>query len=415
MKCEICGTEIPEGSLYCPKCGKDVHIVPDFKEFAERKAEDTVRNLLNDLDGEEADFGRSPEGANDERPVRKSEGFTEEKQSKYGWTRFARLAASIMILASVSLGFINMSGRTDFLLESAREAAINGDSAQAKAILEGIEAKDAADVEALLYLAKLYKEDGEMIKYENLLLSVIGMSFATSEQNAESYEKLLTIYENAGDYVSMADILLGCNNVEVKEKYIDYCIMTPEFNLDSGYYGTDQLFKITIPGRGRIFYTLDGRDPDLYSSEYSVPLLLTKGEYDFKVCVLNPYGIWSAVTERKIVIESEELYEAIEPYDDKKEEEHVILDYGFGIYTVDGIPCIIGESGEFVTVGKNIDGIPYVETPEGELIPLVMPDTTDRADEGASDNQVPDGSRETAAGDEDAENISAENTETENT
>ncbi len=388
MKCEICGTEIPEGTLYCPKCGKDVHIVPDFKEFAERKAEDTVKNLLNDLDGDEADFGRSPEGANDERPVRKrKEGSTNEKP-KYGWTRFALLAASIMILASVSLGFINMSGRTDFLLESAKEAAINGDSAQAKAILEGIDAKDSSDVEALLYLAKLYKEDGEMVKYENLLLSVIGMSFATSEQNAESYEKLLAIYENAGDYVSMADILLGCNNVEVKEKYIDYCIMTPEFNLGSGYYGTDQLFKMTIPGRGRIFYTLDGSDPDLYSSEYTMPLLLTKGEYDFRVCVLNPYGIWSAVTECNIVIESEELYEAIEPYHDKKEEEQIILDYGYGIYTVNGIPCIINEVGDFVTVGKNIDGTPYVETPTGELLPLVMPDPG-LTDEG--ENVLPDG------------------------
>ncbi|MBO7355049.1 MAG: chitobiase/beta-hexosaminidase C-terminal domain-containing protein [Lachnospiraceae bacterium] len=415
MKCEICGTEIPEGTLYCPKCGKDVHIVPDFKEFAERKAEDTVRNLLNDLDGEEADFGRSPEGANDERPVRKKEGFTEEKQSKYGWTRFALLAASIMILASVSLGFINMSGRTDFLLESAREAAISGDSAQAKAILEGIEAKDAADVDALLYLAKLYKEDGEMIKYENLLLSVIGMSFATSEQNAESYEKLLTIYENAGDYVSMADILLGCNNVEVKEKYIDYCIMTPEFNLDSGYYGTDQLFKITIPGRGRIFYTLDGTDPDLYSSEYSVPLLLTKGEYDFRVCVLNPYGIWSAVTECSIVIESEELYEAIEPYGDRKEEEHEIIDYGFGVYTVDGIPCVVGETGEFVTVGKNIDGIPYVETPEGELIPLIMPDTTLQAEGEAVTPEEGEVMLEESGISEEAESTLTENTDTDNT
>ena len=415
MKCEICGTEIPEGTLYCPKCGKDIHIVPDFKEFAERKAEDTVRNLLNDLDGEEADFGRSPEGANDERPVRKKEGFTEEKQSKYGWTRFALLAASIMILASVSLGFINMSGRTDFLLESAREAAISGDSAQAKAILEGIEAKDAADVDALLYLAKLYKEDGEMIKYENLLLSVIGMSFATSEQNAESYEKLLTIYENAGDYVSMADILLGCNNVEVKEKYIDYCIMTPEFNLDSGYYGTDQLFKITIPGRGRIFYTLDGTDPDLYSSEYSVPLLLTKGEYDFRVCVLNPYGIWSAVTECSIVIESEELYEAIEPYGDRKEEEHEIIDYGFGVYTVDGIPCVVGETGEFVTVGKNIDGIPYVETPKGELIPLIMPDTTLQAEGEAVTPEEGEVMLEESGISEEAESTLTQNTDTDNT
>ncbi len=361
MKCEICGTEIPEGTLYCPKCGKDVHIVPDFTEFAEKKAEDTVKNLLNDLDGDEADFGRSPEGANDERPVRKVEVPEEQPKSKYGWIRFALLAASIMILASVSLGFINRSSRTDFLLESAREAAISGDPAKAKAILEGIEAKDASDVDALMYLAKLYKEDGDMVKYENLLISMIGMPFATSDQNAESYEMLLAIYLNSGDYVSMADILLGCNNAMIRDKYIDYCIMNPEFSLDNGYYGTDQIFKITIPGKGRIFYTLDGSDPDLYSSEYTVPLLLTKGEYNFKVCVLNPYGIWSPVAERNIIIQSEELYEAIEPNGGRVQNEAEtqtpeIIFGEDGLIYIDGIPFVLNENGEllFYTPDENI-------------------------------------------------------------
>ena len=370
MKCEICGTEIPEGTLYCPKCGKDVHIVPDFKEFAESKAENTVRNLLNDLDDEEADFGRSPEGANDERPVRKEEGSEEVKKPKYGWLRFALLAASIMILASVSLGFINRSSRTDFLLESAREAAISGDTSRARAILEGIEADDPSDVDALLYLAKLYKEDGDMIKYENLLISLIGMSFATSEQNAESYEMLLAIYQSAGDYVSMADILLGCNNAMIRDKYIDYCIMTPEFNLAPGYYGTDQLFKITIPGKGRIFYTLDGSDPDIYSSEYSVPLLLTKGEYDFRVCVLNPYGIWSQVSEIEINIESEELYEAIEPTGEKVPEETVpaspdIIFGENGIIFVNGVPFVMDENGGLVLY------VPDAVPSEGEEAPVI--------------------------------------------
>ena len=106
MKCEICGAEIPEGSLYCEKCGKDVHLVPDFTEFAVNKAEETVKNLISEFDDDETDFGRSPEGANDERPVRKKEN-SDEPKNKYGWIRFALLAASVVALAMVSLGFIN--------------------------------------------------------------------------------------------------------------------------------------------------------------------------------------------------------------------------------------------------------------------------------------------------------------------
>ena len=164
MKCEICGAEIPEGSLYCEKCGKDVHLVPDFTEFAVNKAEETVKNLISEFDDDETDFGRSPEGANDERPVRKKEN-SDEPKNKYGWIRFALLAASVVALAMVSLGFINRYSTAEYLLESAREHAESGDRAKAKAIIEALEVQDSDDVDVLLYLAELYKEDEEYIKY----------------------------------------------------------------------------------------------------------------------------------------------------------------------------------------------------------------------------------------------------------
>ena len=30
MKCRYCGCEIPSGELYCPECGEEVQIVPDY-------------------------------------------------------------------------------------------------------------------------------------------------------------------------------------------------------------------------------------------------------------------------------------------------------------------------------------------------------------------------------------------------
>ncbi len=312
MKCEICGAEIPEGSLYCEKCGKDVHLVPDFTEFAVNKAEETVKSIVSEFDDDETDFGRSPEGANDERPVRKKEN-SDDLKPKYGWIRFALLAAAVVVLAMVSLGFINRYSNTEYLLESARNHADAGDRAKAKAILEALEVTGSDDVDVLLYLAELYKEDGEDIKYENLLLQIIGLGFATSEQNATAYEKLLAIYYQNEDYVSMADILYTCNNVEIKEQFVEFCLMIPELSLESGYYGTDQILKMTIPGNGKIYYTLDGSDPDENSDEYRVPLLLTKGEYELKVCAINSYGVRGPVIDASFVIESEAEYETITP------------------------------------------------------------------------------------------------------
>lgn len=373
MKCEYCGSEIPEGSLYCAKCGKDVHIVPDFKEFAERKAENTVKNLLNDFDDEEADFGRSPEGANDDTPLRSTE-VMQKKRPGTWWIRFSLLAAAVVLLASVSLGFINRSSRTDFLLETAQEAARVGNISKAEAILESIRPGNSEDINALIFLARLYKDEGNMVKYENLLLSMINLSFATSEQNATAYEMLLAIYLEAEDYVSMADILLTCNNVEIRDKYVEYCIMNPEFSLEPGYYGTDQILKITVPGTAGIFYTVDGSEPDEGSFEYQLPLLLTKGEYHIKVRTVNSYGIWSPVAEANYVIESEELYETIEPSEETEPEilpdDHSIFDMGNNLYLVDGVPCVVDANGLFVQLGADIDGVPYIYNVYGELVPL---------------------------------------------
>ncbi len=312
MKCANCGAEVPEGSLYCEKCGKDVHIVPDFTEFAEKKAEETVKNLVIDFDDEDADFGRSPEGANDTRPVRITEEHVKIKTNTK-WIRFTLCAVFIMLLVFVSLYHINKYMGTEYILESAKKAASLGDRGRAIALLEGIDPKDSEDIDALLYLALLYDDVGDEIKYENLLIKLTGLPFATSEQNASAYDSLLGIYLKSGDYVSMADLLLTCNNVEVRDKYVDYCMMVPELELDPGYYGTDQLLKISVPGKAHIYYTLDGEEPDENSYEYDVPLLLKKGEYDIKVRSINNYGVWSTVTEGHYVIESEDVYQEIGP------------------------------------------------------------------------------------------------------
>ena len=172
--------------------------------------------------------------------------------------------------------------------------------------------------------------------------------------------------------------------------------MIPEFNLDSGYYGTDQLLKITVPGNARIFYTLDGSDPNEESFEYIVPLLLTKGEYNLKVSAVNSFGVWSPISEANYVIESEELYEVIEPSQDNKPVEHEIIDLQNGIYIVDGTPCILGADGLFTVCGVNVDGVPYIFDDQLQPIALEIPEdavymyTVEEASEDVSGNENTD-------------------------
>lgn len=61
MRCLKCGTAIPEGSMYCPKCGSPVHIVPDYS---------SLENLLADEVNDVLDEDEMPSSnANDDRTV----------------------------------------------------------------------------------------------------------------------------------------------------------------------------------------------------------------------------------------------------------------------------------------------------------------------------------------------------------
>ena len=52
MKCGYCGHEIPEGKLYCEKCGREVCIVPDYNPLEDMLTQQ-IRGAITGGDGYE--------------------------------------------------------------------------------------------------------------------------------------------------------------------------------------------------------------------------------------------------------------------------------------------------------------------------------------------------------------------------
>ena len=46
MKCENCGAELREGSVYCMVCGKPVQIVPDYNAFDDYVYKNTGKGMV---------------------------------------------------------------------------------------------------------------------------------------------------------------------------------------------------------------------------------------------------------------------------------------------------------------------------------------------------------------------------------
>ena len=59
MKCENCGAELREGSVYCMVCGKPVQIVPDYNAFDDEYAD---YDFDDDYDDEYDDDYDAPTG-----------------------------------------------------------------------------------------------------------------------------------------------------------------------------------------------------------------------------------------------------------------------------------------------------------------------------------------------------------------
>ena len=53
MICPHCGFEIPEGMLYCEKCGEEIHIVPDFDPEWETRISENLTGFLDGLETEQ--------------------------------------------------------------------------------------------------------------------------------------------------------------------------------------------------------------------------------------------------------------------------------------------------------------------------------------------------------------------------
>ena len=49
MRCPVCGSEIPEGKLYCPQCGYAVQIVPDYDASLEENLDSVGSDIAGNV------------------------------------------------------------------------------------------------------------------------------------------------------------------------------------------------------------------------------------------------------------------------------------------------------------------------------------------------------------------------------
>ena len=335
MKCRYCKAEIPEGELYCKKCGREVQIVPDYNPLEEmltaqiqldgNEQESELDQYINqkrrnnNRTGQSAgrNTGRSASRTTEAMTGRRMTGnttgqmLTEKERRKRQSAKAARkkalrrkrrivllIMAAIVVLAGAGF-YVIYQNSYNGIMKKAQKAAQSKDYTTAEAYYKQAISKNTKKADAYTGLADVYllqdKADEGTTLFEEAVSKQSG--------NVELYKACIDFYLKSDQNMEIPELLDSVND-SMLEKLSDYVVDEPKFSLeDSTTYDDVQKLLLTAD-KDTIYYTTDGTDPDLTSTKYtSEGIQISEGETTIKAIAVNKKGVPSAIGKKTYTVE----------------------------------------------------------------------------------------------------------------
>ena len=287
MKCTKCGAKLEEGTLFCPKCGKEVQWVPEYNTL-----ETLIKQReLKELEKRKKELELQKE---QERLQRKAE--LERKKKKKRRIILAGSLTAVVAAAGLGMFFVYQSQHNsfDFQMAQAETKFSNKDYESALKYIERALSLNPKSAEANVLEAKIYlKEDNESAAL-SILLSVV----EEHPDSVNAYGELLRLYEKNEEFDKIAELMSNASDT-MKEKYKAYVSEKPLPSNVGGTYSIDITVEFqNLPEGTEVFYTLNGKTPDKHSKKYEEAIALEEEEtVTLKYIAYNQKGIPSEVGE----------------------------------------------------------------------------------------------------------------------
>lgn len=299
MKCPDCGAEIVDGHLYCDKCGMEIQMVPDFEPEIENSITETLSTVAEEIEG-----NSSAEKSQESKKKSKKQGTSlfAEEQGK-NWLILTLVTFIAVTLAAV-LVVVHLYHRysVSYQIDQARYYAQSLEYEKAIEYLERARELKADAAEIVFLESNYYYQMGEKQKAADVLVDLITKEQLEYDDKEKAYENIITVWDEEGKYEEINSLLLACQDNDIINHFQQYMAMTPEFGCLPGSYDEVILLKISANTTGKIYYTMDGSNPDENSPVYTAPLMLESGEYQIAAIFVNDYGIKSEVARSWYVI-----------------------------------------------------------------------------------------------------------------
>ena len=277
MKCKKCGNEVKAGSLFCPNCGKEIQIVPDYNAYEE---EEYLQQLMSE-----------------ENQKQKTAALPQIKK-KNNWLLIILTIAVALVLVVFLIVFLAMRKKEeqansfDYQYQQGIEAQINGDIQQAISYYENALLLEPSNTEIRLILLAIYLERKDYTSA--IIMSHEILQLDTSNERA--CKNLVEIYEKNKDY----DAILALKAKvapSLEHLFSAYMVSMPSFSMEPGTLTTFSKVELMSEDGHEIYYSLDGSDPILRGERYSEPIALEENykTYTIKAVCMNEKGLYSEV------------------------------------------------------------------------------------------------------------------------
>ncbi|MCR5474182.1 MAG: chitobiase/beta-hexosaminidase C-terminal domain-containing protein [Lachnospiraceae bacterium] len=308
MQCKVCNAFIPEGYMYCPVCGEEIIIVSDF----DIKIEDNIdvaalakTTELPDLSGIINKQGITREI---EAPTAGEDEFIVPNPILPSKTKKIIAKRWIILIACLALVFI--SGCVIGGLSIARYFSYDYQFDKASAEYEAGNFKQAistckhlntlgSDEKGKILLADSYMADHNY----DAAIAVLFDALNDFPKDLTLYDRIVECYKAENNSMGIHELINNSNDSTLALRYSDYVSISPTFSLESGTYIEPDPIKLSAPGDGKIYYTVDGSTPTEDSIPYMGPIPLETGKNVISAIYINEKGIVSDVVTNSYEVE----------------------------------------------------------------------------------------------------------------
>lgn len=364
MKCMNCGAQIPDDRLICPRCGREIQIVPDYNPLDDVLAAQVKGAVTESFDpvghardgrrstSERTSAGQVSSGkANPRRNTGKGrsgnltpEELRERKkriERKKQIAKKKKIRKRIILFSGVILALIvgvivYLNSYTGKVNKGYRMLE-NGKYKEALLCFEKAVSKNEKRGEAYEGLAKVYLAQNDTESGEKVFLNAI----KEQPSNTEIYQKAIQFYIDTDQKMKVSVLLDQCTSEQVLSACSDYISEEPEYSLDEmKEYEEIQALELTGTGTA-IYYTTDGTDPTQNSLKYTEPIRLDEGVTEIRAISVNEKGIPSLVARKTYTIEfpiedAPSVTPSTGSYDTVQSIEIVVPENYEGYYTTEG-------------------------------------------------------------------------------